>query len=64
MAVELSSLGPDKRAVATTTSISEGENGLTRRQRDVEAHESQKSADEGVLARFGKKQQLQVSSTE
>ena len=62
MAFELSSMGHGKEAVTTTTSIVEGEQGLTRRQRDVEARESEKTADETVLARFGKKQQLQVSS--
>ena len=60
---ELAKLGSGKPPVAITTATSDVENGglTSRHQRDVEARESQKIADEAVLARFGKKQQFIVS---
>jgi hypothetical protein len=63
---ELAKLGSDKSPMATTTAMNEVENGaggrlVSRHQRAVEALESQRIADEAVLARFGKKQQLTVS---
>jgi len=59
---ELARLGSGKSPVAITTATSDVDTrGLTsRHQHDIEARETQRSADEAVLARFGKKQQLTV----
>lgn len=61
--LELEAIGSDKSRVAITTATAKNdvENGMltSRHQRDI-ARETQKKEDEGVLARFGKKQQLTV----
>ena len=60
---ELARLGSKKSPLATTTATSDVESGvlMSRQQRNAEARESTKNADEAVLAKFGKKQQLTVS---
>ena len=59
---ELGAVEPGKSpvTVATASQYMKSEGLTSRHRRDVEARESTRNADEAVLARFGKKQQLTV----
>lgn len=60
--LELETLESKKTPAVASTTARDAENGVlsSRYQRMVESHEAQRIADESILARFGKRQQLTV----
>lgn len=62
--IELSKFdaGKSPATIATALDVENGGIVVSRHQRHVETRESQKKADEAMLAKFGKKQQLTVST--